>query len=342
MSEKLLQNNLAEATTEMGFVHVLNENAGETIVALQKEVTLDSGETVVVEGITPDKMKSALNSLVDGSEEAVTFQTPGEDYINGDVEIEGICQVYNDSVVAPDVVSIEVTTPPTKTEYVEGDSFDATGMVVTATYSDETSEPVTGYTIEPSGALATTDTSVTITYAGKTTTQAITVTEPVAQDLVITAADGKTASMNISSFASYLSENLPSELLEKNIMTSSSEETTFLDITGKDNFSILRFHSDEQFRINMVLGYKTEQGTSSSTEVYNFYDVSQPGASTLGVILNYIKEAIYGYVSLDITNMGNGIATFVGENTPVVLRFTDLDNYNTTVDLKDYITTVGE
>ena len=342
MDEKLLQNNLAEATTEIGFVHVLNNDTGETVVALQREVTLDDGTKVMVEGITPDKMKSALNTLVGGSEEVITFKTPGEPYINGDIEIGGVCQAYNESVVAPDVVSIAVTTAPTKTEYVAGESFDATGMVITATYSNETSKAVTGYTIEPSGALATTDTSVTITYAGKTTTQAITVTEPVAQDLVITAADGKTASMDISSFASYLAENLPSELLEKNIMTSSSEETTFLDITGKDNFSILRFHSDEQFRINMVLGYKTEQGTSSSTEVYNFYDVSQPEVSTLGVILNYIKEAIYGYVSLDITNMGNGIATFVKENTPVVLRFTDSTKYNTTVDLKDYITTVGE
>lgn len=41
-------------------------------------------------------------------------------------------------------------------------------MVVTAYYADNTSAAVTGYTFEPSGALALTDTKVTISYGGKT------------------------------------------------------------------------------------------------------------------------------------------------------------------------------
>ena len=75
--------------------------------------------------------------------------------------------------------SIAITTPPTKTTYNEGETFDPTGMVVTATYTDETTAPVTGYTFTPDGALATTDTQVTISYplndVTKTATQAITV-----------------------------------------------------------------------------------------------------------------------------------------------------------------------
>ena len=77
------------------------------------------------------------------------------------------------------VSSIAVTTAPTKTTYTAGESFDPTGMVITATYEDTTSKAVTGYTVSPSGALATTDTEVTISYteggATKTATQAITV-----------------------------------------------------------------------------------------------------------------------------------------------------------------------
>lgn len=77
------------------------------------------------------------------------------------------------------VSSIAVTTAPTKTSYTVGETFDATGMVVTATYDDSTSETVTNYTFSPSGALATTDETVTISYtsggATKTATQAITV-----------------------------------------------------------------------------------------------------------------------------------------------------------------------
>ncbi len=78
-----------------------------------------------------------------------------------------------------EVKSLAITTEPTKTTYTEGESFDATGMVVTATYNDDTTAAVTNYTVSPSGALATTDTSVTISYtsggATKTATQAITV-----------------------------------------------------------------------------------------------------------------------------------------------------------------------
>ena len=39
--------------------------------------------------------------------------------------------------------SIEITTPPTKTEYVAGEKFDPTGMVVTAKYDDETEKTLT-------------------------------------------------------------------------------------------------------------------------------------------------------------------------------------------------------
>lgn len=78
-----------------------------------------------------------------------------------------------------EVSSIAVTTAPTKTSYTAGETFDPTGMVVTATYADSTSGAVTNYTYTPSTALATTDEVVTISFtsggATKTTTQAITV-----------------------------------------------------------------------------------------------------------------------------------------------------------------------
>ena len=85
--------------------------------------------------------------------------------------------------VNPELVlsSIAVTTAPTKITYNEGESFDPTGMVVTATYTDNTQEAVTGYTCSPDGALTTSDTEITISYTEnnvtKTTTQVITVNE---------------------------------------------------------------------------------------------------------------------------------------------------------------------
>ena len=75
------------------------------------------------------------------------------------------------------VESIEVTTEPTTVEYVKGASFDPTGMVVTATYEDEETAAVTGYTYAPEGELTVDDDKIVITYYGATTEQAITVTE---------------------------------------------------------------------------------------------------------------------------------------------------------------------
>lgn len=71
------------------------------------------------------------------------------------------------------LTEIEITTPPTKTAYKEGESFDGTGMVVTAKYSDGSSRPVTAYTVSPM-TLGRTDTAVTVTYTEDGTTKTAT------------------------------------------------------------------------------------------------------------------------------------------------------------------------
>ena len=73
-------------------------------------------------------------------------------------------------------VSLAVTTPPTKTAYEAGDSFDKTGMVVTVTYNDESTREVTNYSCSPV-VLSKDDTYVTISYREMMTT--VTTTQPV-------------------------------------------------------------------------------------------------------------------------------------------------------------------
>lgn len=73
---------------------------------------------------------------------------------------------------------ISVKTPPAKLEYLAGDTFDATGLVLTALIGGVEVDITTGYTITPTTLTADT-TAVTITYVldGKTasTTQTVTV-----------------------------------------------------------------------------------------------------------------------------------------------------------------------
>ena len=72
--------------------------------------------------------------------------------------------------------SIAVTTPPAKTSYLSGESFDPAGMVVTATYSNGAKLAATGYAIEPSGPLSDGMTSVTIRYTEGGVTKTVTLT----------------------------------------------------------------------------------------------------------------------------------------------------------------------
>lgn len=90
-------------------------------------------------------------------------------------------------------MKIEVTTKPTKTSYLAGDSFNSAGMVVTASYGTgqavlATAE-VSGYSVSPS-ILTDGTTSVTITYSegGETctTTLAVTVTHKLSAITVTT------------------------------------------------------------------------------------------------------------------------------------------------------------
>ena len=92
-----------------------------------------------------------------------------------------------------DVESIAITTPPDKISYTAGQSFNPTGMVVTAYFDDDSSEQVSNYTYSPTGALTTADAQITVSYGGKTTTQAISVadTELVVTGIAITTAPDK-------------------------------------------------------------------------------------------------------------------------------------------------------
>ena len=75
--------------------------------------------------------------------------------------------------------SIEVFTPPNKTIYTVGQTFDTTGMQIIARYNLGLTKIVTEYTYSPDGALTNEDTYVTISYTEngvtKTVQQPITV-----------------------------------------------------------------------------------------------------------------------------------------------------------------------
>lgn len=96
-------------------------------------------------------------------------------------QISSIVVTYEDA--SKTLVSIAVTTPPSKTNYFVGETLDLTNLVVTGTYSDASTEAVTGAcTFSPAAGttlgLSHTSVGVTHTATGKTTSFSITVSNP--------------------------------------------------------------------------------------------------------------------------------------------------------------------
>lgn len=89
----------------------------------------------------------------------------------------------------PTITDIQLMMGAEKEEYVVGETFDKTGIVLTAIYSDGTRKEITDYTIDKTGPLTLSDTEVTIIYQDKTFKQPIKVIE-LGDKVVLTLANG--------------------------------------------------------------------------------------------------------------------------------------------------------
>ncbi len=100
------------------------------------------------------------------------------------------------TVVKKALTSIEITTAPAKTTYIEGQNFDATGMKVIATYNNGSTKEITNYTVTDGNNLTVNKTTVTISYTEnnvtKTVSQAITVSKKSLSSIRISTAPSKT------------------------------------------------------------------------------------------------------------------------------------------------------
>lgn len=113
-------------------------------------------------GTYTDEAKTAIKSMLG---------VPSENDVVTDVTIGGVSVVNNGVAELPNIsypTAISVTTPPTKTEYEIGNSFDKTGMVVTLIWSTGETRVLADneYTVSPALFNTTGTQNVTITYRG--------------------------------------------------------------------------------------------------------------------------------------------------------------------------------
>ena len=197
--------------------------------------------------------------------------------------------------------SIAVSTAPSKTSYTAGEYFDPTGLVITRNYSDSTSDTYTyaGHTSEfsftpsTSTALTTSNTSVTISYGGKSCSQAITVT-----------AASKTLS-SISISGSYKTSFTVGDTFSfGGTVTANFSDSTTQDVTGSATFNGYNMSSTGNQTVTVSYTY----GGTTKTTSYSI-TVASSGGSSSETTYNLVTDGLSVGDKVVIVAQANRTAT---------------------------------
>jgi len=133
---------------------------------------------------------------------------------------------YEPVVQQKSLSSIAVTNQPTNKSYYEGDSFDSTGLVVTATYSDSSTAVVTGSCTFSPDPLTQGTTAITVSYTESAVTKTTTITG-------ITVSANNVASIAIKSPATTTTFTLGSSFSSAGlVITATYENESTQDLTS--------------------------------------------------------------------------------------------------------------
>ena len=177
-----------ESVTLTGSFNTTKYKVGEPFSSEGIKATIVYDDESVKENVTEDfTFKIGETGLNDGD-----LLTKGTKTIK--VYYDGVEAGSAQTIYVGELKSIAITTPPTKTVYDEGQTFNPDGMVVAATYDTDDgyswSEIVEEYTYSPTEPLTTTSTTITINYDGKETTQSISVNAGVPYRVALNAGTG--------------------------------------------------------------------------------------------------------------------------------------------------------
>lgn len=193
-----------------------------------------------------------------GSKETVTNYTI-EDGKNLKVDQTKVTVSYEDKIVEQEItvipnplIEIKTDKAPNKTNYVVGQNFDKTGMVIIGVYKDESTVEILDYTIENGNNLTKEQTSVTISYLGKTTTQDITVVEKAITGISINKKPTK---------LTYIQNKEDLDLSGGSITVSYNDETTEnVDMTS-EQIEVTGFENKNVGKNIITLTYQTKTTT---------------------------------------------------------------------------------
>ncbi|WP_329381211.1 glucosaminidase domain-containing protein [Anaerofustis sp. HA2171] len=228
-------------------VLILNSKATNSFYKIQSEPALNSGRTAISSSgkYDFDNMYAYISS------DYVTIVNNGS------------------ATVSKTLSSISISTAPKKTTYTAGETFDATGMVVKAKFSDGSTSDVTKNVKYSTSALKTGTTSITISYTydgvTKNVTQKITVKDPVTVSKVainpttidLEQGSSKTFGVSVTGTGS------PAQTVKWSISGQKSSDTK-ISSTG-----LLKIASDETAKTITVKAVSTLDSTKSATATVN-------------------------------------------------------------------------
>ena len=137
-------------------------------------VTVDEGDSVTFT-IIPDTGYRLSSLVIDGVSESYTGSTYTFTKVSSDHTISAVFEVETPVPPTPTLESISLEGEPT--EVTVNQIIDTSKMVVTAHWSDKTTSQVTGYTVSPTSFATAGESTVTVTYEGKTASFTVNVKE---------------------------------------------------------------------------------------------------------------------------------------------------------------------
>ena len=186
-------NEIKYETTDVNGQKVANSVKLEETNKIEIPNTVAADAEVKLTGITENNVERDMGT-VNLTEGKYQGDVAVSNQINVELDKKSNRGVYSIEIqrAALDVKSIEITKQPVKTEYIEGQKIDTTGMIVTATYSDNTTSEIRGYEIDLKDELEISNEKVIVTYGEKSAEFAITVKENTVTKVEITKQPTKT------------------------------------------------------------------------------------------------------------------------------------------------------
>lgn len=256
-------------------VYSAGENFSPTGLVITKHFTDNTTETYTYAGHSSEfSFTPSLTTALTTSNTSVTITYGGK----------SCTQTITVNAVKT-LSSISVSTAPTKTSYYAGDTFDPTGLVIKRTYSDSTFDTYTyanhtsEFTFSPSlsTTLTTSNASVTISYSGKTTSQSITVSNPILSSIT---SEGQTTEYDIGEVFSY-----------NGVCTAHYNNSTTKEVNPTVNTGTLNMDVEGTYTI--TLSY-TEGGVTKTTS-YTVTVNETPFINTIEQLYTRTKGTLSGF-----------------------------------------------